>query len=318
MEECMITAWTNKNIPPQTGRRILVTGANSGIGYEAALELARAGAEVTLISRSEKKAQDARDRIWKMVPRARLELGVMDLSNPRSVRKFAERELASDRPINVLINNAGIMAPRKRLVSGDGYELQFATNVLGPFLLTGLLLPLILRASAPRVVTVSSLAHQLGGPVPLTDRNSDQSYKPVKSYAKTKLADVLIGRELQRRAGDRLLSTMCHPGGSSTNLQFNGESRWLQLTTMLIMPVMQSAAAGAMPTLCAATAHDANPAGFYGPSHLFGVRGPVKETRLVEFAYNEAAAKQLFDQLQEISGIRYPLSCNFNWEHPLT
>jgi NAD(P)-dependent dehydrogenase (short-subunit alcohol dehydrogenase family) len=109
----MITAWTNKNIPPQTGRRILVTGANSGIGYEAALELARAGADVTQISRSEEKAEDARNRIWKMVPQARLELGVMDLSNPRSVRKFAEPQLASDRPINVLINNAGIMAPRK-------------------------------------------------------------------------------------------------------------------------------------------------------------------------------------------------------------
>lgn len=136
----MITAWTTNNIPSQTGRRILVTGANSGIGYEAALELARAGAEVTLISRSEEKAQDARNRIRKVVPTARLDLGVMDLSNPRSVRTFAERQLASDRPINVLINNAGIMAPRKRLVSEDGHELQFATNVLGHFLLTGLLL----------------------------------------------------------------------------------------------------------------------------------------------------------------------------------
>ena len=303
----MITAWTNKNIPPQTGRRILVTGANSGIGFEAALELARAGADVTLISRSEEKAQTAADRIKKIVPQAQLEPGVMDLSNLRSVRKFAESQLASDRPINTLINNAGIMAPRKRLVSQDGFELQFATNVLGHFLLTGLLLPLILRARASRVVTVSSLAHRLGGPVPLTDLNSELSYKPNKSYAKTKLANILFGRELQRRAGDRLLSTMCHPGGSWTNLQFNGESRWLQLTTILLISVIQSAAAGAMPTLCAATAPDAKPAGFYGPSHLFGLRGPGKETRLAEFAFNDAAAKQLFDQLQEISEIRYPL-----------
>jgi NAD(P)-dependent dehydrogenase (short-subunit alcohol dehydrogenase family) len=192
-------------------------------------------------------------------------------------------------------------------VSEDGFELQFATNVLGHFLLTGLLLPLILRASSPRVVTVSSLAHRMGGPVPLTDLNSEQSYKPVKSYAKTKLANVLIGRELQRRAGGRLLSTICHPGGSSTNLQFNGESRWLQLTTILIMPFMQTAASGAMPTLCAATAPNANPAGFYGPSHLFGVRGPVKETRLAEFAYNDAAAKQLFNELEAITGITYPI-----------
>jgi len=171
----MITAWTNKNIPPQTGRRMLVTGANSGIGFEAAsrretpgygsefrLELARAGADVTLISRSEEKVQTAADRIKKIAPQAQLELGVMDLSNLRSVRKFAESQLASDRPINTLINNAGIMAPRKRLVSQDGFELQFATNVLGHFLLTGLLLPLILRARAPRVVTVSSLGTQAG------------------------------------------------------------------------------------------------------------------------------------------------------------
>lgn len=301
----MNTEWTTKDIPLQAGKRILVTGANSGIGYEAALALARAGAEVTLISRSKEKAQSAANRITKIVPDARLELGVMDLSSLKSVREFAETQLASDCPINTLINNAGIMAPRKRLVSEDGFELQFATNVLGHFLLTGLLMPLILRASTPRIVTVASLAHRLGGPVPLTDLNSEENYKPVKSYAKTKLANVLFGRELQRRAGNRLLSTMCHPGGSSTNLQFNGESRWLQLTTVFILPVMQSAAAGAMPTLCAATAPDAKPAGFYGPSEFFGVRGPVKETQLADFAYDDAAAKQLFNELEDITGVTF-------------
>lgn len=301
----MITNWKTKDMPLQTGKRILVTGANSGIGYEAVLALARAGAEVTLICRSQEKAQSAADRIRKDVPHARLEPGVTDLSSLRSVRDFAERQLATDRPIDALINNAGIMAPRKRLVSEDGFELQFATNVLGHFLLTGLLMPLILRASAPRIVTVASLAHRLGGPAPLTDLNSEQSYKPVKSYAKTKLANVLFGRELQRRAGNRLLSTMCHPGGSSTNLQFNGESRWLQLTTVLILPVMQSAAAGAMPTLCAATAPDAKPAGFYGPSQFLGVRGPVKETRLADFAYDDAAAKRLFNELEDITRLTY-------------
>jgi NAD(P)-dependent dehydrogenase (short-subunit alcohol dehydrogenase family) len=206
-----------------------------------------------------------------------------------------------------LINNAGIMAPRKRLVSADGFELQFATNVLGHFLLTGLLLPLVLRAPAPRVVTVSSMAHRMGGPVPLTDLNSEQSYKPVKSYARTKLANVLFGRELQRRAGDRLLSAVCHPGASSTNLQFSGESRWLQLTTIFLMPLMQSAAAGAMTTLCAATAPDARPGAFYGPSQLFGLRGPVKEAHFAKLAYDDAAAKQLFDELEEITGITYPV-----------
>lgn len=303
----MNTEWTTKDIPLQAGKRILVTGANSGIGYESALALARAGAEVTLISRSKQKAQSAANRITKIVPDARLELGVMDLSSLKSVREFAETQLASDCPINTLINNAGIMAPRKRLDSQDGFELQFATNVLGHFLLTGLLLPLVLRASDPRVVTVASLAHRLGGPVPITDLNSEKGYKPVKSYAKTKLANALFGRELQRRAGHRLLSTMCHPGACSTNLQFNGESRWLQLTTVFLLPVMQSAASGAMPTLCAATAPKAKPAGFYGPSRLAGLRGPVKEARLAEFAYDDAAAKQLFDRLQEIARIQYPL-----------
>jgi NAD(P)-dependent dehydrogenase (short-subunit alcohol dehydrogenase family) len=172
-------------------RRILITGGSSGIGWNTALELARAGAEVTIPARTQAKADDAATRIRAVVPQAKLKTAVMDLSSLESVRAYAAQQLADPRPINTLINNAGVMAIPKRKLSVDGFEMQFATNVLGHFLLTGLLLPSILRAPAPRVVTVASYAHVNGGPVPIEDLNSERSYKPVKAYSKTKLANVL-------------------------------------------------------------------------------------------------------------------------------
>ncbi len=249
----MSKAWTSKDIPPQSGKRILITGANSGIGWNTALELARAGAEVTLPARTQAKADDAVARILRVAPQAKLKTAVMDLSNSVSVRAFATQQLADEHPIDTLINNAGVMAPAKRKVSVDGLEIQFATNVVGPFLLMGLLLPSILRSAAPRVVTMASYAHAQGGPVPLQDLNSEQSYRPVKAYSKTKLANVLFARELQRRAGSRLLSTTCHPGYARTNLQFNEEAFILKVASIVLPPFSPSSAGGAEPTLFAAT-----------------------------------------------------------------
>jgi NAD(P)-dependent dehydrogenase (short-subunit alcohol dehydrogenase family) len=242
-----------------------------------------------------------------VVPQAKLKTAVMDLSSLMSVRAFAAQQLADPGPIDTLINNAGVMAIPKRKLSVDGFEMQFATNVLGHFLLTGLLLQSILRATGPRVVTVASYAHVNGGPVPIEDLNSEQSYKPVKAYSKTKLANVLFARELQRRAGARLLSTTCHPGYARTNLQFNGEAFSLQITALLLLPFSHSAAKGAEPTLFAATAPDAKPAGYYGPGGLFGLSGNVKQTEMATFAYDDGAAEQLFDQLEELAGVRYAL-----------
>jgi len=222
-----------------------------------------------------------------------------------SVRTFAARQFKDTRPIDLLINNAGVMALPDRRLSVDGFEMQFATNVLGHFALTGLLLESILSARAPRVVTVASYAHENGGPVPIQDLNAEESYKPIKVYSKTKLANVLFARELQRRAGTRLLSTTCHPGYARTNL--NSDTTFtMKVLGVLLWPLSQSSAKGAEPALFAATAPDAKPAAYYGPDGLFlGLRGNVKETQMAKFAYDDAAAKQLFDQLKELTSVKY-------------
>lgn len=298
--------WTTKDIPPQTGKRIIVTGANSGIGWHIALELARAGAEVTITARNEAKADDAAARIRRRVTNARLKTAILDLADLATVRAFAVGELADPRPIDTLINNAGVMALPKREVTADGFERQFATNVLGPFLLTGLLLPAILRATAPRIVTVSSEAHTMGGPVPVEDLNSDRDYRPLRAYAKTKLENILVTRELQRRAGERLLAVACHPGVADTNLPA-ASILGMRLLFWAARPIIQQAAEGAQSTLLAATAADTKPGGYYGPGRLFKIRGSPVETGTSPFARDKDAAKRLFEDLERIAGIRYPL-----------
>jgi NAD(P)-dependent dehydrogenase (short-subunit alcohol dehydrogenase family) len=303
----MSKPWTTGDIPSQKGKRTLVTGATSGIGWNTALELARAGAEVTIPARTQAKSGDAATRIRAVIPQAKIKTAVMDVSSLDSVRELARQQVEDTRPIDLLINNAGVMALPDRRLSVDGFELQFATNVLGHFALTGLLLESILRAAAPRVVTVASYAHENGGPVPIQDLNSEMSYKPIRAYSKTKLANVLFGRELQRRAGRRLLSTTCHPGYARTKL--NRDTTFIMnLFGIVLWPLSQSSAGSAMPTLFAATSPDAKPAAYYGPDGLFlGLRGNVKETQMGKFAYDEAAARRLFDQLQELTGVKYAL-----------
>ncbi len=296
--------WTLDLLPRQTGRRFIVTGANSGIGWHTALELARAGGEVTLAARDDAKAQAAAERIRAEVPSARLELARLDLASGASIRSFAENQRAHPRPLDVLIHNAGIMAVPRRELSADGHELQFATNVLGPYLLTGLMLPALLLAPAPRVVTVSSAMHRSGGPVPLTDLDSTRRYDPIRAYSKTKLANLLFATELQRRAGSRLLSVAAHPGGARTNLAV-GTSLPMRLAVAAFGPFMQSAAMGAEPTLMAATLPDARPGAFYGPSGLFEIRGHPRETRPAAFALDAGAGRALFDALERLTGVHY-------------
>ena len=302
----MSDEWTPRDIPDQTGRRAIVTGGNSGIGWPTALELARAGAEVMIASRDEDKAQAAADRIRAALPDVRVRTDALDLARLASVRAFAERQLVDARPIDLLVNNAGVMALPDRRVSLDGHELQFATNVLGPFVLTGLLLPRILQAHTPRVVTVSSYAHTQGGPTPIEDLESEQSYRPVRAYAKTKLANILVTRELQRRAGHRLLAVIAHPGASRTNLAAN-TSLPMKLITWAMGPMLQSAAAGAEPTLRAATAPDVRPGGYYGPGGLFGLRGHPVEQETTSFASDSAAGRRLWSELERICGVSYAL-----------
>lgn len=298
--------WTVKDIPSQDGKRIVVTGANSGIGWHAALELARAGAEVTIASRNENKAIEAVRRILDLAPQASAHAGKLDLSDPDSVKAFADRELDRDRPLDTLINNAGVMALPDRRESIDGHETQFATNVLGPYRLTTLLLPALLRSPAPRLVTVASGTHAMGGPVPILDLDSKESYKPIKVYAKTKLANILVAREIQRRAGNRLLSVVAHPGASKTNL-FADTSKLMLLSVFALYPLIQGAAMGAEPTLMAATSSDVKPGGYYGPSGFMKLRGHPAKDKTAPIADDAEAGRLLVDELARISGIALPL-----------
>lgn len=297
----MTPKWTPAQIPSQKGRRIIITGGNSGIGWEAAVALAKAGGEVLIAARNDAKAKQSVERLRTIVPEADVSTARLDLSDPVSIRAFADAQLALTKQIDVLIHNAGVMALPQREVSVDGHELQFATNVLGPYRLTALLMPALLRSTTPRVVTVASNTHK-ASPVPLTDLDSLDGYRPIRAYAKTKLASVLFAKELQRRAGNRLLSVCCHPGAARTNLA-GVSSLPMKLASLAIYPVLQSAARGAEPTLMAATLDRPTPGGYFGPTGFMELRGDPAEVKPASFADDPAAARALFTELERISGM---------------
>ncbi len=220
----MKTNWTTANIRSQAGRTVLITGSNSGIGFETALALARQGAELILPARTQAKADDAAARILGQVPNARVHTEILDLAVQASVRAFASRVMQRfpGQSLDLLINNAGVMALPTREVTAEGFERQFATNYLGPFALTGLLLPSIKQRVGSRVVTVSSSASNQGK-IEFDNLQSERVYKPMmQAYAQSKLADLIFSLELQRRltaVGSPILSTAAHPGYAVTNLQ---------------------------------------------------------------------------------------------------
>ncbi len=217
--------WKAADIPSLAGKHIIITGANSGIGYHAALKLVRKGAHVVLACRDPQRGQEALARLNADSPSAHTRLAILDLSSLASVRKFAEDELAQNLPLHILINNAGVMTPPKRLQTAEGFELQFGTNVLGHFALTALLMPALERAASassdrPRVVTIASIAHKRGR-LNFDDLQSTRTYSPMKAYQQSKLADLMFAFELDRRlraANSRVMSIAAHPGVANTNL----------------------------------------------------------------------------------------------------
>ena len=217
--------WTVADIPPQKGKVAVVTGANSGIGWHTALELARAGSDVILTARTDAKGQEAINRIRRELPRAKVRMERLDLASLRSVRTFAEK-LSYEAKLDSLVNNAGVMAVPKRQVTEDGFEVQFGTNFLGPFALTGLLMPVLQRSVSPRVTTVSSGAAIMGTrKINFDDLQWERSYGPWKAYCQSKLADLIFTLELGRRcaaAGIGIVSNAAHPGYALTNLQTSG------------------------------------------------------------------------------------------------
>ena len=293
-----------KDLPDLTGTRAVVTGANSGIGFHTARALAEHGAEVVLACRNVASGQEAAARIT-----GSTEVSELDLASEKSVRSFADRFSG---PLDLLVNNAGVMTPPKYRETTDGHELQFGTNHLGHFALTGLLLPSLLAAPAARVVTVASIAHHRGNESVL-EGNPETSYNPQRAYGNTKLANLLFARELHRRttsAGLTLTSTAAHPGVSATNLVGSsdgmGANRIVRLAAPFFMPVLfQSSAAGANPTLWASTY--AEPGSYVGPTFLMESRGRLGEAKLSRHARNDDLAGKLWRLSEELTGVSFDL-----------
>ena len=306
----MAEKWTAADIPDQTGRVALVTGANSGLGLSTARELARAGAAVILACRNPEKGVGAVEEIRSELPEARVELVGLDLADLSSVRTVAEQFSEAQAPLDLLVNNAGVMATAYSKTV-DGFESQFGTNHLGHFALTGLLMDALLKRPDPRVVTVSSTAHRMGQ-INFDDLQSEKGYKRWSAYGQSKLANLLFAFELDRRARDAsrpLRSMAAHPGYSATNLQFAGPSAMIERLTMRVTNVLvaQSADKGALPTLYAATEPDLPGGSFIGPDGFQEARGYPKVVKARSAAYDTEAAARLWEVSEELTGVRFDL-----------
>jgi NAD(P)-dependent dehydrogenase (short-subunit alcohol dehydrogenase family) len=301
-----VTGWSARDIPDQTGRRALVTGANSGLGFHTALELARHGANVVMTARDEAKGEEAVRRVRAEVPDATVELGLLDLADLSSVREFATAY--GGEPLDVLVNNAGVMAiPRRETL--DGFEMQIGTNHLGPFALTGLLMPALLQRPGARVVTVSSFAHWFGA-LDLGDLMGERRYQTWTAYGQSKLANLLFMRGLDRRAsGSGLVSAAAHPGLSSTNLQKVGPqmsgNHGAGLLPAVTRVVGQSAAMGALPQLHAATAPGVRGGDYFGPRGLAEQWGRPRRVRMSKNARSNEAADALWERSEQLTGVTY-------------
>jgi NAD(P)-dependent dehydrogenase (short-subunit alcohol dehydrogenase family) len=300
-------AGSRGDIPSQLGKTAIVTGATGGLGYETALALARAGADVILTGRDERKGQSAIEKIGREVLGAKIAFESLDLANLAAIAAFAERMHA--RPsLDLLTNNAGVMALPRRQVTADGFEMQLGTNHLGHFALTARLLPLLRLASAPRVVSVSSLAHRTGS-IDFGDLQGERHYSPWKAYGQSKLACLMFALELQRRsdaAGWKVTSIAAHPGFARTNLFSSGPGGLLSMATDVAAPFFgHSAADGARPILFAATSPEAKPGGYYGPGGFSELRGSPARALIMPQARDMAAAARLWEVSAKLTGTSF-------------
>jgi NAD(P)-dependent dehydrogenase (short-subunit alcohol dehydrogenase family) len=303
----MSEKWTADRIPDQSGRAAVVTGANSGIGLVTARELARAGASVVLACRNLDKGRRALGECEAQVPGARLELEELDLANLASVREFAERVRSGHERLDLLINNAGVMATPRRSTA-DGFELQFGTNHLGHFALTGLLIGEMEGGEDARVVTVSSTAHRMGR-IAFDNLGGDRLYFRWRAYGQSKLANLLFALELDRRlraAGSTVKSLAAHPGYAATNLQFAGppavDAALMHVSNRLFA---QSDEMGALPTLYAATEPGLAGGNFCGPDGFQEARGHPKPVAPSKAARDEHVARRLWEVSEQMTGVRF-------------
>ena len=286
--------WSLRDMPSQEGKVFIITGTG-GIGFETGLALGTSGADVVIAGRNPQKGAEAVRKI-QAVSRGKIRFLELDLSNLESVRWFSERILEDEVPVNVLINNAGVMMPKNRTLTTDGFELQFGVNHLGHFALTAQLLPALLRAHKPRVVTVSSGAH-LSGKMFFDDLQFERSsYKPYKAYQQSKLANILFTRALQRRsdvAGWHLLAVAAHPGYARTDLMANGPGQWgpFGILSLILDLIGQDAASGALPVVYAATSQ-VEPAGYYGPRG--GLKGAPVQAKVGKPGLDDESGERLW------------------------
>jgi NAD(P)-dependent dehydrogenase (short-subunit alcohol dehydrogenase family) len=300
-------------VPSQEGKFVVVTGANSGTGKETARRLAGAGAHVIMTVRSKEKGDAAREEILAQQPDAQLEVRPLDLADLSSVKSFAETLLSENRPLHLLVNNAGVMAPPKRFETVDGFELQMGTNFLGPFALTLRLLPLLLATDGSRVTTMSSNVAAIGR-IRFNDPQRRRRYSPYPAYAQSKLADLLFALELASIANRRdwdLMSNAAHPGFTRTNLLSAGASlgrnkprrQWISGARFI---PSQGVEQGSEPLLYAAASPEAISGAYYGPSRYFGLVGPTTIARVPRSAHNPRLGERLWKLAEQATRVQLP------------
>ncbi len=298
----MTSNWTAQNIPDLMDKVAVVTGANSGIGYEMVRALAHKNAIVVLACRNKEKGESAIQQIRQEYPRAKVELMLLDLADLASIRYFADKFTSNYNRLDILINNAGIMAPPFRKTE-DGFESQFGTNHLGHFALTGLLFDTLTHTPQARVVTLSSSFHLLGA-IDFDNLNAEKGYNRGKAYGQSKLANLLFTYELQRRfedAGADALAVAAHPGWTTTNLQVH----WWMFR--ILNPFLgQKPEMGALPALYAATAPDVQGGDYYGPGGWIEARGYPIKVQSNERSHDMVVAARLWTVSEELTGVRYP------------
>jgi protochlorophyllide reductase len=306
-----MSQWTVNNIPDLQGHVALVTGANSGLGLETTSALAAKGAHVIMAARNSDKAREAKKLIETQVPRASLEIAQLDLASLASVRAFATDFLSTHNRLDRLFNNAGVMAiPRRE--TQDGFEMQFGTNHLGHFALTGLILPALLVTAQSRVITTSSMA-RYAGRINLDDLNSERSYARWRAYGQSKRANLLFAFELQRRltqAGADTISDAAHPGYANTALQTTSVAATDSVLERFFYGAFgpfagQSAAMGALPQLYAATAPYIYGGELVGPGGLFGMRGYPRVEAKARREYDRSLATRLWDASVKLTNVDY-------------
>jgi NAD(P)-dependent dehydrogenase (short-subunit alcohol dehydrogenase family) len=305
-------------VPDLSGKLAVITGSNSGLGLGLATRLAAAGADVIMAIRNRTKGEAAVEQIRSTVPDAKLTIKQLDLASLASVKALGEELTAEGRPVDILLNNAGIMQPPQRETTADGFELQFGGNHLGHFALTGHLLPLLRAAGDARVTTLSSLAARMGG-INFEDLQWEKRYNPTQAYSQSKSANLMFALELDRRSRQAswgIMSNAAHPGFAKTNLQLSGPSQGRQSPTMLerfyrisrqLTPFMwQEVDEAVLPALYGASSPDAHGGTFYGPRGLLeAAGGGVKLAKIPERAKDEADNRRLWEISEQLTGVTY-------------